>query len=142
MKKILKLTLQLLIIGALLSCEKDTKNVNSITFFMDSVKLTETDTMSLNVNTYNIMVTEIRCDKSTGAKVYKQINQGKPEDISDSEEVKSLSTTYGNSYKESKEIHINLVDSLYEQGQEVKYTVQMNTIEFGDYRKNIVFRLK
>lgn len=142
MKKILKLTLQLLIIGALLSCEKDTKNVNSITFFMDSVKLTETDTMSLNVNTYNIMVTEIRCDKSTGAKVYKQINQGKPEDISDSEEVKSLSTTYGNSYKASKEIHINLVDSLYEQGQEVKYTVQMNTIEFGDYRKNIVFRLK
>lgn len=142
MKSITRLIVAFLIIGALFSCEKNNEIVNSITFFMDGVELIETDTMSLNLNTYNIMVLETSCDKSTGLKVYKQIDYGEPFDISNSEETKTLSTTYGSVYKQSQEVYIHLTDSCYARGQELKYSVQMNTIEFGDYRKSIVFRVK
>lgn len=142
MKRLTIVFVQLLVVAIFFSCEESNYRRNSITFLIDNIKLNQTDTLSLDLNAHYTLKSEISCDKETSVKVYRQIDGGEFLDISGSENVKNIRTSYENGFGQTKEIYIYTEDSLYTKGQELEYTIQINTIKFGDFRKSVVFRIE
>ena len=139
MKIIIFLLALLFIICA---CEDEQDFKNHIYFEMDGKLLDDSEKTYLQSGSFHTLVVEIHSDKSTGVRTLKQIDLQEPIDISQTEEVQDVMTSYGNGYRLIREVYIDLDKEEVKAGQELKYSVQINTKALGDFRKSIVFRVR
>lgn len=125
----------------LCSCQTNDIDVKYIVFFDDHHSEIKSDTIVLMLNELYWITAEVQTDTQSKPKFFKQIDQGELTDIIESGETTLINETYGNGYRQNRRLDMDLNDSNYFSGQIIKYSISVNT-KNGELKKDQWIKIK